>query len=384
MHAAPALLDYVQAIVEHTRRSPEFTTGLSPRAALALLHAARAWALLEGRDKVLPEDVQAVLPGVAGHRLRAGARRRAQTLLRGHRRADRGRADSLRRAEPRARAGAMFATDPEPLAALQLCVLRPARARAGHRFSCAQNRVYILPTRPGLAFALALVRDADRLDQLQPLARLHPHVPAREHGRWSRSCTPSATWCICTSRPAASNRYSPASTAWFELIVENRSGYDRCAIALWPSGKATLCDVASARGTDGERPGRGRAARLAAAPRITVDTRFPVGLLRAWSYIQPDMRCLVYPQARRRPAAAAASRPAAAGRSASPAAAATISPDCARTRSSDSPRHIDWKAAARGRGPADQGVQRPRRRRTVARLERAAGRSRTSSPGCRA
>jgi MoxR-like ATPase len=70
VHAAPALLDYIQALVEHTRRSPEYTTGLSPRAALALLHASRGWALLEGRDKVLPEDVQAVLPGVAGHRLR--------------------------------------------------------------------------------------------------------------------------------------------------------------------------------------------------------------------------------------------------------------------------------------------------------------------------
>ncbi|HVB46989.1 MAG TPA: MoxR family ATPase, partial [Burkholderiales bacterium] len=70
VHVASALLDYVQAIVEHTRRSPEFSAGLSPRAALALVHAARAWALLEGRDKVIPEDVQAVLPGVATHRLR--------------------------------------------------------------------------------------------------------------------------------------------------------------------------------------------------------------------------------------------------------------------------------------------------------------------------
>ena len=69
VHAAPALLDYVQALVEHTRRSPHFSAGLSPRAALALLHAARAWALIEGRDHVLPEDVQAVLPGVATHRL---------------------------------------------------------------------------------------------------------------------------------------------------------------------------------------------------------------------------------------------------------------------------------------------------------------------------
>jgi len=70
VHVAPALLDYVQAIVEHTRRSPLYVAGLSPRAALALVHCARAWALLEGRDKVIPEDVQAILPGVAAHRLR--------------------------------------------------------------------------------------------------------------------------------------------------------------------------------------------------------------------------------------------------------------------------------------------------------------------------
>jgi MoxR-like ATPase len=69
VHASLALVDYVQALVEHTRRSPEYVAGLSPRAALALLATARAWALIEGRDRVLPEDVQAVLPGVAGHRL---------------------------------------------------------------------------------------------------------------------------------------------------------------------------------------------------------------------------------------------------------------------------------------------------------------------------
>jgi MoxR-like ATPase len=70
VHVAPALLDYVQALIDYTRRAPEFISGLSPRAALALVHSARAWALIEGRDKVIPEDVQAVLPGVAGHRLR--------------------------------------------------------------------------------------------------------------------------------------------------------------------------------------------------------------------------------------------------------------------------------------------------------------------------
>jgi len=71
IHASPALLDYVQAIIEHSRRSPDFVAGLSPRAGLALLGCARAWALMEGRDQVLPEDVQTVLPGVIGHRLHA-------------------------------------------------------------------------------------------------------------------------------------------------------------------------------------------------------------------------------------------------------------------------------------------------------------------------
>ncbi|NNM80567.1 MAG: AAA family ATPase [Gallionella sp.] len=66
---SPALLDYVQAILKHTRESARFAHGLSPRAGLALLAAARAWALLDGRGAVIPEDVQAVLPGVASHRL---------------------------------------------------------------------------------------------------------------------------------------------------------------------------------------------------------------------------------------------------------------------------------------------------------------------------
>ena len=70
VYASAALIDYIQALVEYTRRSSDYISGLSPRAALALLHGARAWALIAGRDKVLPEDVQAILPGVAGHRLR--------------------------------------------------------------------------------------------------------------------------------------------------------------------------------------------------------------------------------------------------------------------------------------------------------------------------
>ena len=69
VHTSSALLDYVQALVGHTRRSAAYVNGLSPRAALAVLHAARAWALMSSRGHVLPEDVQTVLPAVVSHRL---------------------------------------------------------------------------------------------------------------------------------------------------------------------------------------------------------------------------------------------------------------------------------------------------------------------------
>jgi MoxR-like ATPase len=73
VRASDALVDYVLRLVEATRTQPQFAWGLSPRASLALLAAARAWAFLAQRDYVIPEDVQAVLPSVVGHRLRERA-----------------------------------------------------------------------------------------------------------------------------------------------------------------------------------------------------------------------------------------------------------------------------------------------------------------------
>lgn len=68
--ASHALLDYLQALVHYTRTSLDFEYGLSPRGALALLHSAQAWAFLEGRDHVMPEDIQIVFGPVVAHRLR--------------------------------------------------------------------------------------------------------------------------------------------------------------------------------------------------------------------------------------------------------------------------------------------------------------------------
>lgn len=63
------LLDYIQRLIAKTRQSDLCQLGLSPRGAQALVKSAQAWALLQGRSHVLPEDVQAVFAAVAGHRL---------------------------------------------------------------------------------------------------------------------------------------------------------------------------------------------------------------------------------------------------------------------------------------------------------------------------
>ncbi|SOD50351.1 MoxR-like ATPase [Pseudoxanthomonas wuyuanensis] len=73
VHASDALIDYVQALLTRSRQHPGVRVGLSPRAGIALLRGARAYALLLGRRHVLPEDVQALFPAVAAHRLVAEA-----------------------------------------------------------------------------------------------------------------------------------------------------------------------------------------------------------------------------------------------------------------------------------------------------------------------
>ena len=69
IHVSDALLDYIQALIRHTRDRGEVKLGLSPRAGQGLARAAQAWAAIAGRPAALPEDVQAVLPAVAAHRL---------------------------------------------------------------------------------------------------------------------------------------------------------------------------------------------------------------------------------------------------------------------------------------------------------------------------
>ena len=69
IHVSSALIDYVQKLLDYSRVSGRYHFGLSPRAGLGLVHAAQAWALIEQREQVLPEDIQAVFGSVVGHRL---------------------------------------------------------------------------------------------------------------------------------------------------------------------------------------------------------------------------------------------------------------------------------------------------------------------------
>ena len=71
IHGSEALLDYLQDLVGYTRQAAAFEIGLSPHAGIAILRCTQAWAMLEGREYAIPEDIQAVLPGVVGHRLTA-------------------------------------------------------------------------------------------------------------------------------------------------------------------------------------------------------------------------------------------------------------------------------------------------------------------------
>lgn len=73
VHASDAIVEYVLKLVTYSRESELFPNPLSPRASKALLNAAKGWAFVEGRDFVIPEDIQAVLPSVAEHRMRAAS-----------------------------------------------------------------------------------------------------------------------------------------------------------------------------------------------------------------------------------------------------------------------------------------------------------------------
>ncbi len=137
--------------------------------------------------------------------------------------------------------------------------------------------------------------------------------------------------------------------ARFTVCLDNRSGYDRYAIALQAGAQAVpvFCDVPAISLATGI-VGIATSHRGWFYPgRITLSTRFPLGLLRAWSYVELDRPCLVYPRPERTPLPQDAVSSETGERST----AARGSDDFSGLRAhqlSDSPRHVAWKAVARG------------------------------------
>ncbi len=70
VQTSDSLISYLQRLIQFTRDEPLFHHGLSPRGAIAVLQSAKSWAMIDGRKHVIPEDIQAVFPAVAAHRLR--------------------------------------------------------------------------------------------------------------------------------------------------------------------------------------------------------------------------------------------------------------------------------------------------------------------------
>jgi uncharacterized protein (DUF58 family) len=136
--------------------------------------------------------------------------------------------------------------------------------------------------------------------------------------------------------------------AQFRVLLESRAGFDRPAILArhLGSGAQLVVDI----------PAHGVAEVVLEAPaarrgwlpigRLMLETRYPLGLFRAWSYVEPDARCLVYPRPERSPLPPAAAHDAAGGQR-SPVAGNDDFSGLRTYQLSDSPRHVAWKAVAR-------------------------------------
>jgi uncharacterized protein (DUF58 family) len=138
-------------------------------------------------------------------------------------------------------------------------------------------------------------------------------------------------------------------TARFTVNIENRSNFDRFSIGLQPAKDAlpVYCDALAMSNASPVVAMQARRRGWFYPDRITLSTRFPLGLFRAWSYVELDRPCLVYPSPERTPLPTEAMS----SNSGERAAAAAGSDDFSGLRAhqiSDSPRHIAWKAVARG------------------------------------
>jgi uncharacterized protein (DUF58 family) len=235
-------------------------------------------------------------------------------------------------APARPRAAAWFAGDE-----------RPERGAIvlGHR------RVYIVPSRLGLFFGAALlILLVGSINYALSLGFALTFLLA---GMGIASMVQTTrNLAQLTVRAARAEPVFAGEAAHFRVVLDNASDYDRPEIVLCHLASGAQCrlDVGSGSAADGELAVP--AARRGWLPlgRVMLETRFPVGLFRAWSYVRPDSRCLVYP----RPELGALPQPAPSAQAGGARAHAQGSDDFSGLRNyqlTDSPRHVAWKSVAR-------------------------------------
>ena len=145
-------------------------------------------------------------------------------------------------------------------------------------------------------------------------------------------------------KPLKAESVFAGSEASFDLLLENRKGYERAAIWLKTVDAETVADIPAHQGVNVTLTAPARKRGWLTLPRITVETRYPLGLLRSWSHWQPDLPCLVYPK----PAPTGLRFPDAPEGNGEGAPTGPGAEDFAGLREhqvTDSPRHIAWKNA---------------------------------------
>jgi uncharacterized protein (DUF58 family) len=211
-----------------------------------------------------------------------------------------------------------------------------------------QRRVYVLPTRHGLSFAIALVLMLfGSINYGLSLGYVLTFL-LTGLGIVSLLHTFRNLAHLYLSAGRVENVFA-GDFARFVLTLESRGDFGRFAIDLNADAPAVTCNIPARQTISVAVPVRTEKRGWLQLPRVTMETRYPLGLARAWSYVQPDMRVLVYPMPDN--AQLPVNQPIAnAGEVQT---AGTGLDDFAGLRpyhASDSPRHIAWKAAARG-GP---------------------------------
>ncbi len=224
-------------------------------------------------------------------------------------------------------------------------LVQPRQPETGTIF-LAQRRVYILPTRQGMIFALALLLMLiGSINYNLSLGYVLTFLLAGT-GIVSILHTFRNLAHLCVSAGRVEPLFA-GETARFELLLENRRDMPRHAIRLAAGDEAVDAEVPAGRTETAAVPVKAARRGWLQLPRVTMETRYPLGLFRAWAYVRPDMRAIVYP----RPDESLLPLPHAVPDTGEAMNAGTGTDDFSGLRlyhSGDSPRHIAWKAAARG------------------------------------